>query len=92
MVLLPSLVFSAKVKGSRVLEVRGKDNGLVTSFARKLNAKVPGFESNENELEIVAREMFGGEGVKPINCVPERASVSNVLPSQGCQARWWKTV
>lgn len=81
MVLLPSLIFSTEVEGSGVLEVRGKDNSLVTSFARKLNAKVPGFESNEDELEVIAGEVLGSEGVESIDGIPERAGVSNVFPS-----------
>jgi hypothetical protein len=51
--LLPSLVFSSQVESTRVLEIRREDNGLVTSFARKLDPKIPGIESNENEVEVL---------------------------------------
>ena len=40
-VCLPPLVFRAQVEGTRVLEVRRENDGLVAGFARQLDAEVP---------------------------------------------------
>ncbi len=51
MVLLPSLVFGAKIEGSGVLQVRREDNCLIAGFTGKLNSEIPAVESNEGEVE-----------------------------------------
>lgn len=88
-VLLPSLVLGAEVEGARMLEVGGEDNGLVPGFSGELDTQVPSVEGDEDEVEVLRVEMLGGEGVKAIDSVPEGTSVTNVLPSQGCQACYW---
>ncbi len=87
-VLLPSLVFRAEVKSSRVLEVRRQNHSFVSGFPGQLNPQIPGIERDEDEIQILGCEVLGGEGIEAIDCVPESASVSNVLPCEGGQARW----
>ena len=58
MVLLPSLVFGAEIKGSGVLQVRGEHNSLVAGFSGKLHAKVPGIERHEDKIEVLRREVL----------------------------------
>lgn len=88
--LLPSLVFGAQIKGPRVLEIRGENNGLVTSFSRELDTQVPGIERDEHEVEVLGRQVLGSEGIKAVDSVSEGAGVADMLPRQGCQARWWR--
>lgn len=71
MVLLPSLIFGAEIECSRVLEVRGEDNGLVAGFPGKLDAKVPGFERHENKFEVCTSEVFRGKSVKSVDGISE---------------------
>jgi len=86
-VLLPSLVFSAKVEGTRVLEVRWQHNSFITSFTRKLDTKIPGIERNERKVEVLRGQMFGGKGVEAVDGISESARVSDMFPCKSCQAR-----
>lgn len=52
-VLLPSLVFSAKVESARVLKVGREDDRLVASFSGKLDTQIPGLERHKDEIEIL---------------------------------------
>lgn len=85
--LLPALVFGAEVKGSRVLQVGGQHNGLVASFARKLDAEVPGIEGDEDEVEVLGGKILGSKCVESSDSISKGTSVSNVLPSQRRQTR-----
>ena len=90
MVLLPSLVLGAKVKGPRVLEIGRKHDSLVAGFPRKLDTQVPGIERNKDKVQVLGRQMLRGEGVEPVDGVSEGAGVTDMFPRQGCQARWWR--
>lgn len=86
-VLLPSLVLCPKIEGAGVLEVGGKNNGLVASFAGKLNSEIPGIEGDENEVEVFGRQMLRGKRVEPRDGISKGTRVSDMLPRQGRQAR-----
>lgn len=94
-VLLPSLVLGSQIEGARVLEIWRQDNGFVAGFSGELDAKVPSIQSDEDEVKVLGVEVLGGEGIETVNCVPERAGVSNVLPRQGrqaCYCRRWSAM
>jgi hypothetical protein len=82
-VLLPALVLSSQIKGSRMLEVGREDNSLVASFSGKLNTKVPSIEGNENEVEVLGCQVFGGEGVESCDSILKSSRISNMFPRQG---------
>jgi hypothetical protein len=84
MMLLPALVLSSQIKGARVLQVGGEDNGLVTSFTWQLDTKVPGIESDEDEVEVLRGQMLRGEGIEAIDGVSKGTGVSHMFPGQGC--------
>ena len=86
-VLLPSLILGTQIEGAGVLEIWWQHHGLVTSFPGELDPKVPGVQSDEDKVKVLGVEMFGGEGVETVDRVPERASISNMLPGQCRQAR-----
>ena len=83
---LPSLVFRSKVKAARVLQIRWEHNGLVPSFARKLNTQVPAVESHEREFSLVT-EMLSIKVGEPIDGISEGPGVPNMFPGQGSQTR-----
>lgn len=58
MVLLPSLVLGSQVEGAGVLEVWWKHDGLVASFAGKLDAQIPCIEGNEDEVQVLRVELL----------------------------------
>lgn len=87
MMLLPSLVFSAEVEGTGVLEVGRKDYSLIPSFARKLDTEVPGIEGDEDELKVLRRQVLDGKGIETVNGVPECAGIADMLPGEGGEAR-----
>lgn len=80
MVLLPSLVFSSQVEGPRVLHIGGQNNRLVPSFAGKLDSEVPGIEGNEDEVEVLGRQMLCSECVEPRDSISKGTRVSHMLP------------
>ena len=86
MILLPALIFCAEVVGTRVLEVWWQDDGFVPSFSGELNPQVPGIKSDEDEVQTLADEVLLSKCVDGRDCIAERASVSNMLPSQSRQA------
>lgn len=88
MMLLPSLVFGSQVEGARMLEVRGQNDSLITSLAGELNAEVPGIKGNENELEVIRRQVFIGKLVESRDGVSKGSRVSHMFPRQCCQTRW----
>lgn len=87
MVLLPALVLGPEVKGTRVLQVRGKHDGLVAGLAGKLDAEVPGIEGDEDEIEVLGRQVLRGKRVKSGDGVSEGAGISDMLPRQRREAR-----
>lgn len=87
MVLLPSLVLGAEIEGTGVLQVRGQHNGLVASLARHLDAEVPSIERDEDEFEVLGRQVFGSECIDASDSVPKGTGISNMLPGQGSQTR-----
>jgi hypothetical protein len=86
-VLLPSLVFGAKIEGSGVLQVRWEDDCLIAGFAGKLNSKIPAVEGDEGEVEWLWDEMLGGKGIESVYRIPEGTCIANVFPGKCCQAR-----
>lgn len=86
-VLLPSLVLGSQIEGARVLEVWRQNNGLVAGFPWELDPKVPSIQRDEDKVKVLGVEVLGGEGIETVNCVPERASIPNMLPRQSRQAR-----
>lgn len=84
MVLLPVLVFGAEVKGARVLQVWGEDDGFVPSLSRKLNAQIPRVQRDKCKLKVLGKE-FLGELVEAGDCVAEGACGADVLPGEGCE-------
>ena len=86
MMLLPSLVFRPKIEGTRVLQVRRKNNGLVAGFARQLNAQVPSIKSDKDEVEVLGRQVLGSECIESVDSVSKGTRASNMLPSQSSQA------
>jgi len=89
--LLPSLVFGSQIERSGVLEVRWKHDGLVSGFARKLNSEIPRIEGNEGEVEALRNKVFASKGIEPVDSITEGSCVTNMLPSQSCQARCGKS-
>ena len=83
--LLPSLVFCAKVKATRVLKVRWKHNCLVSRFPWELYPQIPRIESDEGRLEVIRQKMFLVEAIESVDRIPERASTAYMFPSQGSQ-------
>lgn len=87
MVLLPSLVFRAQVKGDRVLKVHWENNGFVTGLARHLDSKIPSVEGDERPfgtvLSIARLEVMVVEGVETMYCGLEVAGVAHLIPRQG---------
>ena len=87
MVLLPSLILGAEVEGAGVLQVRGENDGLVAGLAWQLDTQVPGIEGDEDEVEILGRQVLGNELIESSDSVSKGTRGSNILPSQGGQAR-----
>ena len=86
-VLLPTLILCAQVKGARVLEVGRQHDGLVAGLSRKLDAKVPGIEGDEDKVEVLGSQILGGKGIESADGVPEGTGISDVLPRERRQAR-----
>lgn len=84
---LPSLIFGAQIEGARVLEVRGEDDRLVSGLTRQLHPKIPRIQRHEGKLQVLADEVFLGEGVKAGDGIAESTCRADVLPCQSCQAR-----
>lgn len=87
--LLPSLVFGAQIEGARVLEVGGKDNGLVAGFPGQLHAQIPSLKGDENEVEVRAGQVLGSESIEAVDGIPEGTGVTDMFPREGRQARCW---
>jgi hypothetical protein len=47
------LIFGTKVKGTRVLQVWRKDDGLITGFPWKLDSEVPSIEGDKGKLKVL---------------------------------------
>jgi hypothetical protein len=71
-----------------VLEIRGKHNRLVAGLSRKLDAQIPSLERDEDEVEVLRRQMFRGKSIEAIDGISESAGIPNVLPGQRGQTRW----
>ena len=85
-VLLPSLVLGAKVESARMLQVWWKNNGLVTSLARKLHTEIPGIKSDEGEVQVLGDQVLVREGIEAGDSIPEGTGIANMLPGEGSQA------
>lgn len=85
---LPSLVFGAQVKGARVLEVGWKNDGLVAGLAGQLDPEIPRIQGHKGKLEILANQMFLGEGIEAIDGITEGTCRTDMLPCQSGQARY----
>jgi len=83
---LPTLVFGSEIEGAGVLQVRRQDNGLVPSFARKLDTKVPGVECDESKLQILGYDVFLGKLIESIDSISEGAGVPYVFPGERSEA------
>ena len=88
MMLLPSLIFGAQIKGPRVLEVGREHDSFVSRLTRKLNAQVPRVEGDKGKFGVVGYEVILCEFVKAIDGVTEGARCANMLPCEGGQACW----
>ena len=87
--LLPSLVFGAQIESARMLQVGGKDNGLIAGFPRELDAQIPSLEGDENEVEVGASQVFGSKSIEAVDGIPEGTGVADMFPREGRQARCW---
>jgi hypothetical protein len=83
---LPVLVLGAEVEGTRVLEVRWEDNGLVAGFAGKLDAQVPRIERHERKLVVLWEYVLLAKVGKPLDGVTEGARVAHLVPGERRQA------
>lgn len=83
---LPSLVLGAKVEGARVLQVGGKDDGLIASLTGQLDTEVPRVKSDKGKLVVVLDEVLLGELVEAVDGIAEGACIADVLPGKGCKA------
>lgn len=91
-VLLPPLVFGAELEGPRMLQVGGQHDRLVARLARELDAQVPCLQGDEDEIQVLRRQVLRGEGIEAVDGVPEGAGVPHMFPRQGGQARWRASV
>lgn len=69
-----------------MLEVWGKNNGLVPSLTRQLDAEVPRVKSDKSKLEVFGGNVLGVEVVEAFDGITEGASVADLVPGKGCQA------
>lgn len=83
---LPSLVFGAQVEGARVLQVGGKDDGLIASLTGQLDAEIPRVKSDKGKLMVVLDEVLLGELVEAVDGIAERACITDMLPGKRCKA------
>ena len=84
---LPSLVFGPQVKGARVLQVGREDNGLVAGLAGQLHPEIPRIQGHKRKLEVLADQMFLGEGIEPVDGITEGTCRTDMLPCQSGQTR-----
>jgi hypothetical protein len=82
-VCLPPLVFGTKVEGAGVLEVGGKDDGLVAGLTGKLHTQVPRIERDEGELEVLGCNVLSVEVVEALDGVSERTCAADLVPGEG---------
>lgn len=61
---------------------------LVSSLARELNSEVPGIECDEDKVKILGCQVLGSKSVESRDGISKVTRVSNMFPSQGCQARY----
>ena len=61
---------------------------LVSSLARKLNTEVPGIEGNEDKVKVLRGQVLSSKSVESRDGISKVTRVSNMFPSQGCQARY----
>lgn len=85
---LPSLILGAKVKRPGVLKIRRQHHRLVASLTGQLHPKVPRIQCHKGEFQVLADEMFLGEGVKAVDGVAESTCRADVLPCQSGKARF----
>lgn len=82
---LPALIFGAQVESTRVLEVCGQHDSLVTGLAGQLDAQIPRIQSHKGKLKLLAGEVFCGKGIESGNGITESTSGANMLPSESRQ-------
>lgn len=83
MVLLPTLVLGTEVESSRVLQIGGKHDSLVPSFTGKLDAKIPSIKCDEDEVQVLIRQMLTCECIEPVDCISKRSRITDMLPGEG---------
>ena len=79
---LPALIFGAQVESTRVLEVCGQHDSLVTGLAGQLDTQIPRIQGHKGKLELLAGEVFCGERIESGNGITESTSGANMLPSE----------
>lgn len=84
--LLPALVFGAKVEGPRVLEICRQHDSFVTGLPRKLNAQVPGIESHKGEFGVLVYQVLLSKRIKAVDRITECPSCANMFPGERRQA------
>lgn len=70
-----------------MLQIRRQHDSLVAGFSGKLDAQVPGIEGDEYEVEVLGCKVLGGKRIEPADGVSEGTGISDMLPSEGRQAR-----
>lgn len=85
---LPSLILGSQIEGPGMLEVCGKNDGLVSGFTRELYTKVPRIQRHESKLQVLVDKVFLGEFVETGDGIAESTCRADVLPCQSCQARF----
>jgi len=69
-----------------MLQVRRKDDSLVTSFSWQLDSKVPSIKGDKGKFKVLGQDVLVGELVEPVDSVTEGSSVPNMLPGESGQA------
>ena len=88
MVRLPALILGAQIKSTRMLQVGGQYNGLVTGLTGQLHSKIPAIKGDESKLKVLGQEVILGKGVEAIDGVAEGACITHLIPCQSSQTRW----
>lgn len=67
-----------------MLQVRRQHNCLVSGFSGELNSEVPSIQSNEDEVEVLGRQVLGSKRVESSDGIPKSTGIPNMFP---CQSR-----
>ena len=63
-----------------MLEVRRKNNGLVTGLSGKLDPKIPGVKSHKGEIQVLGQKHLLCKRIEAVDRIPEGTSCPNMLP------------